>query len=237
MGQDGGDDMMPRLNAMRPARPDETGSATADVEGCDECRVIGPLLVAPGTSGRGWYCYGCGKVWSHNTQAADGGATDNETERRTMSTRFEMVAAKDATRAMFLPGDQVVAGVIDGHALAIGNESQTLVIVGSVHELRDLCDALRDTVINAVDVVNEVGDEPTRGCPNCGRADRLTSWEMVSIGYPVEFFGPDTFDYTDAVEERGDETGRYADDLSCRGCAWTGTAAKLIDVEVSQVTP
>lgn len=32
--------------------------------GCDACREIGPLLTAPGTSGRSWRC-DCGTVWSH----------------------------------------------------------------------------------------------------------------------------------------------------------------------------
>jgi hypothetical protein len=31
-------------------------------DGCAGCRVIGPLLTAPGTSGRTWVCE-CGKVW------------------------------------------------------------------------------------------------------------------------------------------------------------------------------
>lgn len=27
------------------------------------CAQVGPLLTAPGTSGRNWYCQSCGKVW------------------------------------------------------------------------------------------------------------------------------------------------------------------------------
>lgn len=31
--------------------------------GCDACRVPGPLLTGPGTSGRSWVCDTCGTVW------------------------------------------------------------------------------------------------------------------------------------------------------------------------------
>jgi hypothetical protein len=33
--------------------------------GCDACRGVGPLLVAPGTSGRRWQCGRCRTTWSH----------------------------------------------------------------------------------------------------------------------------------------------------------------------------
>jgi len=38
--------------------------------GCDACRLIGPLLTAPGTSGRSWRCE-CGKVWAGPGAAPD----------------------------------------------------------------------------------------------------------------------------------------------------------------------
>jgi hypothetical protein len=31
--------------------------------GCEACRAVGPLLTAPGTSGRDWRCQ-CGQVWT-----------------------------------------------------------------------------------------------------------------------------------------------------------------------------
>lgn len=37
-------------------------AACAAERGCDACRVMGPLLTAPGTSGRSWRCE-CGQVW------------------------------------------------------------------------------------------------------------------------------------------------------------------------------
>lgn len=27
------------------------------------CRIVGPLLTAPGTSGRDWRCHTCGTLW------------------------------------------------------------------------------------------------------------------------------------------------------------------------------
>lgn len=36
----------------------------AGAAGCDACRVLGPLLTAPGTSGRTWVCGGCGTSWT-----------------------------------------------------------------------------------------------------------------------------------------------------------------------------
>jgi hypothetical protein len=37
--------------------------------GCDSCRQIGPLLTAPGTSGRSWLCETCGTVWTGSIEA------------------------------------------------------------------------------------------------------------------------------------------------------------------------
>jgi hypothetical protein len=37
--------------------------------GCEACRVVGPLLTGPGTSGRSWRCDTCGEVWSHPVPA------------------------------------------------------------------------------------------------------------------------------------------------------------------------
>lgn len=34
-----------------------------DTRGCEACSVMGPLLTAPGTSGRSWRC-GCGTLWA-----------------------------------------------------------------------------------------------------------------------------------------------------------------------------
>jgi hypothetical protein len=34
------------------------------VPGCETCTVIGPLLTAPGTSGRTWQCQACGTSWT-----------------------------------------------------------------------------------------------------------------------------------------------------------------------------
>lgn len=47
--------------------PSELRLATAgrggvEAAGCEACRVVGPLLTAPGTSGRSWRC-ACGQVW------------------------------------------------------------------------------------------------------------------------------------------------------------------------------
>lgn len=39
-----------------------SGRAEAQIVGCDACRVVGPLLTAPGTSGRTWRCE-CGAEW------------------------------------------------------------------------------------------------------------------------------------------------------------------------------
>jgi hypothetical protein len=46
----------------RPAARGDQG--TAPEPGCGGCREIGPLLVAPGTSGRPWRCKRCGTVWT-----------------------------------------------------------------------------------------------------------------------------------------------------------------------------
>lgn len=36
--------------------------------GCEACRVVGPLLVGPGTSGRAWHCE-YGRVWTRESVA------------------------------------------------------------------------------------------------------------------------------------------------------------------------
>lgn len=42
---------------------------TTDGAAC--CAEVGPLLVAPGTSGRSWTCHTCGRTWSHDDEAGD----------------------------------------------------------------------------------------------------------------------------------------------------------------------
>ena len=42
--------------------PNAFEQAYREAQGCDACEVVGPLLVAPGTSGRIWVC-ACGKEW------------------------------------------------------------------------------------------------------------------------------------------------------------------------------
>lgn len=43
--------------------------------GCQACRVMGPLLTAPGTSGRSWACE-CGTVWEGRGAGAVSGKLD-----------------------------------------------------------------------------------------------------------------------------------------------------------------
>ena len=44
-----------------PATP-QTPTQPPESSACP-CATIGPLLTAPGTSGRVWHCRECGKVW------------------------------------------------------------------------------------------------------------------------------------------------------------------------------
>lgn len=45
-------------------------------QGCLVCRVMGPLLTAPGTSGRSWACGECGMVWEGHGAGAVSGRLD-----------------------------------------------------------------------------------------------------------------------------------------------------------------
>jgi hypothetical protein len=55
--------------------PDQPPAASPVVElpagaGCDGCRDVGPLLTAPGTSGRSWGCGSCGTTWPGQSSPA-----------------------------------------------------------------------------------------------------------------------------------------------------------------------
>lgn len=54
-----------RLGDALAALDAAAGAEPTSEPGCDGCRVLGPLLAAPGTSGRSWKCGTCGMVWSH----------------------------------------------------------------------------------------------------------------------------------------------------------------------------
>lgn len=153
-----------------------------------------------------------------------------------MGTRFEMVNAKDLAHAVLAPGEELGVDVLEGHALVIGSGSEMLAIVGSLAELRDLCETLRHAVLDQIGIGWNVGGEhlPSRGCPRCRNVD-LLSWEMASVGYPVRFTGPDVFDYTDGDSRTSFDGARYADELSCRACNWMGGAADLVDVNPAAV--
>jgi hypothetical protein len=61
--------------------PDQPPAASPVVErpagaGCDECRDVGPLLTAPGTSGRSWGCGSCGTTWPGQSAPAVPGSVD-----------------------------------------------------------------------------------------------------------------------------------------------------------------
>lgn len=40
----------------------DRGASESGPDGCEACRVVGPLLTGPGTSGRVWTC-SCGRTW------------------------------------------------------------------------------------------------------------------------------------------------------------------------------
>lgn len=42
--------------------PSDQVGVERESPGCEACEVVGPLLTAPGTSGRSWRCE-CGRVW------------------------------------------------------------------------------------------------------------------------------------------------------------------------------
>lgn len=53
-----------RVEASEQAAADVSReTAPAGERGCSVCSVVGPLLTAPGTSGRAWTCGDCGEVW------------------------------------------------------------------------------------------------------------------------------------------------------------------------------
>jgi hypothetical protein len=43
---------------------EQAPTAAAPLLGCAGCRDVGPLLTAPGTSGRSWQCGTCRTVWA-----------------------------------------------------------------------------------------------------------------------------------------------------------------------------
>lgn len=47
----------------------------AELRGCAGCRELGPLLTAPGTSGRVWRCE-CGTTWRPGTPGTGSGTRD-----------------------------------------------------------------------------------------------------------------------------------------------------------------
>jgi hypothetical protein len=66
----------------------------------------------------------------------------------------------------------------------------------------------------------------TRGCPACGREDRLYSVETMVVEYHVSISAEGDMDYTGQETRYFDETAEPHDLIHCRNCDWEGPSAE-----------